>query len=423
MKRRPDDRRAAAALRGGIMLFQFLTCLLLGVKGGTYDYQALALCLALPAATFLLSSITRKFFRSDDTVMLLTLFLVGVGITTLQDIAKSPQTPREQFIYFGLGAAAMLMAMVFIRRLRSWEKWTYWAMGGSLILLASPLLIGTWQYGAKNWIEISGFSMQPSEFVKPALVFVMAVCLSGRTTQLNRMLALAFAGALCVLLLLERDLGALLLYYSVTLILYYASTSNLPMTGLGAAAGAGGAYAAYSMFPYVQRRMAAFVDPWSDPLDKGYQIIQALIAIGSGGFFGMGLGLGLPRNIPLYHSDFIFAAICEEFGCLFALCLICVYLLIAMRGVSIAASARSSFHALIVFGVSVQLALQALLIIGGNTKLIPLTGVTLPLISSGGSSLVASMASLGLLLGVSSINRQYDLEAERRLAAREEEPA
>jgi len=417
------EKRYAKSLRSAVMLFQFLCCLLLGLRDQAIDEQALFFALALPAATFLLSWILSRWFRADDTIVLLMMFLISTGVITLQDIARSPETPMVQFTYFGIGCAGLIAAVIFVRRVRAWEKWTYWMMGASLLLLASPLVIGTWKYGAKNWIEVGGFSMQPSEFVKPALIFVLAVCLCGHTTRFQRLTALAFGAALCVLLLLERDLGALLLYFAATMLVYYAATSNLLITLLGVGAGAGGAYGAYMFLPYVQRRMAAFVDPWSDPMDKGYQIIQALVAIGSGGFFGVGLGLGLPRNIPLYHSDFIFAAICEEFGCLFALCLMGVYLIIALRGLNVAVSARNSFHSLLAFGVSIQFALQALLIIGGNTKLIPLTGVTLPLISSGGSSLVATMVSLGLLLGVSSVNRQYDLEAERRRQAMEEEPA
>ena len=120
--------------------------------------------------------------------------------------------------------------------------------------------------------------------------------------------------------------------------------------------------------------------PWSDPQDSGYQIIQALIAIGSGGLFGMGLGLGYPRNIPLYHSDFIFAAICEEYGLIFALGLLGIYLVIVLRGASVAMNARSSFHALTALGVVALIGIQTLVIVGGNTRLIPLTGVTLPYI-------------------------------------------
>ena len=164
-----------------------------------------------------------------------------------------------------------------------------------------------------------------------------------------------------------------------------------------------------------------FLNPWSDPQDSGYQIIQALIAIGSGGLFGMGLGLGYPRNIPLYHSDFIFAAICEEYGLIFALGLLGIYLVIVLRGASVAMNARSSFHALTALGVVALIGIQTLVIVGGNTRLIPLTGVTLPYISAGGSSMVSMMGAAGLLLGVSSINAHDELEDYKRWASMEED--
>jgi len=217
-------------------------------------------------------------------------------------------------------------------------------------------------------------------------------------------LGLLFSAVLCCILLLERDLGALLLFFLTTMCLYFIGTSNLTVTLMGLCSGAGGAVVAYQLFDYVKERVAIWQNPWTDPQDSGYQIIQSLIAVGSGGLTGMGLGLGLPRNIPLYHSDFVFAAICEEFGCLFAVCLLIIYLLIVMRGISIAMSARSGAHALIAFGVVCMLGLQTLLIVGGNIRLIPLTGVTLPFIAAGGSSVVSCMAAMGMLLGVSSIN-------------------
>ena len=176
---------------------------------------------------------------------------------------------------------------------------------------------------------------------------------------------------------------------------------------------------AYKTMPYVQRRLQSFLDPWSDPMETGYQIVQALIAIGSGGLFGMGLGLGMPRNIPLYHSDFIFAAICEEFGLIFAVCLLIVYALIFMRALTIAMNARTSFHSLVAFGIAFMFALQALIIVGGNIRLIPLTGVTLPLVSAGGSSIVGTMASLGLLIGISALNAEAEAVDLRRMEWRE----
>ena len=170
----------------------------------------------------------------------------------------------------------------------------------------------------------------------------------------------------------------------------------------------------------MQTRVAIWQNPWSDPTGSGGQIVQALMAIGSGGLFGMGLGLGRPRNIPLYHSDFIFAAIAEEFGLIFSICLLAVYVLIIMRGLVVAMNARTSFHSLTAFGIVAMLGLQTMLIVGGNTKLIPLTGVTLPLVSSGGSSLVSTFLSFGILLGISSMNAEDEARDIDRLELREE---
>ena len=225
--------------------------------------------------------------------------------------------------------------------------------------------------------------------------------------------------SLCGVLLIQSDLGALLIYFLTTVAMFYVATSRLGLSLAGLGAGAACAVIAYKTMPYVQRRLQSFLDPWSDPMETGYQIVQALIAIGSGGLFGMGLGLGMPRNIPLYHSDFIFAAICEEFGLIFAVCLLIVYALIFMRALTIAMNARTSFHSLVAFGIAFMFALQALIIVGGNIRLIPLTGVTLPLVSAGGSSIVGTMASLGLLIGISSLNAEAEAVDLRRMEWRE----
>ena len=149
--------------------------------------------------------------------------------------------------------------------------------------------------------------------------------------------------------------------------------------------------------------------------------MRALAAIGSGGLFGMGLGLGMPRSVPLYHSDFIFTSVAEEFGLIFSLCLMAIYVLLIFRGLIVAMNARTSFHSLTAFGLVTILGLQALLIIGGNTKLLPLTGVTLPLVSYGGSSLVSTMFSMGVLLGISSLNAEDETRDIAKIALREDD--
>ncbi|MEG0144993.1 MAG: FtsW/RodA/SpoVE family cell cycle protein [Clostridia bacterium] len=400
-----------------VMTLQVSGMLLLAFKKNPIDLQALVLSAALPLCTCVSVTLYAKWWQIDRALMLLVLLLCSIGLITLEDITRSPITPRNQAYFILAGLAAMGAGIVLIRRLRRWDRYVYWAMAGALVLLVLPLVIGEWQYGAKNWVKVpgTGFSVQPSEFAKPVLILILAAGLGGQKRLLKSLPVVVYAAVLCVLLLIERDLGALLLYFLVTAILFYAGTSNGLLTLAGLGLGGGGAVVAYKLLPYVQKRVEMFQNPWSDPLEKGFQIIQALIAIGSGGLFGMGLGLGYPRNIPLYHSDFIFAAICEEFGLIFALCLLAVYLLIVLRGAAIAMNARSSFHSLTALGVVSLIALQTLVIVGGNIQLIPLTGVTLPFVSAGGSSMISMMGAAGLLLGVSAINAHDEADDYARM--------
>jgi cell division protein FtsW (lipid II flippase) len=411
-----SKRVRVTLLQSSLMLFQFSAFLILSLKTWPPDVQALTYAICLPAITYLLTRTIPKIWPIDSILLTLTLFLCSVSIVTLKDIARSPTTPYDQSMYMLVGIAAMIAAIWFIRRLRDWESWKNALMIGGAIALSLPLFIGEMRFGAKNWINLFNerLSIQPSEFVKIAFILVLAISFSQPNTFRERIVALLFSALLYGLLLVERDLGGLLQYFFLTIALYFLGTSNVPLTMAGLGAGAAGAYVAYNSFDYVKRRVETFINPWLDPRDSSYQIVQALIAIGSGGLFGMGLGLGMPRYIPLYHSDFIFAAICEEFGYLFSLCMLGVYVLIIMRGISIAMNASNGFHSLAAFGISVQIGVQTLIVVGGNTKLIPLTGVTLPFVAAGGSSLVSCLTLTGILLGISSINTQYERESLAR---------
>lgn len=414
-------RSDTVLLNYAIMLFQATALVLLAFKTNPVDWQALRFAAILPACTVLLTRLLPRIWKIDRVLLSLMLFLCSVSIVTLKDIARSPKTPLDQAVFMAVGLAGMLLGILFMRVVRNFRSWTPLIMIASALLLFSPIVFGKWMGGAKNWIPLGdSYSVQPSEFVKIALVLALAASFTRHEEKRWTYLAVVFAAGLCALLLYERDLGALLLYFLTTIILYALATSNLAVAGLGLGAGAAGAYAAYHLFDYVKKRVTMWQDPWSDPLDGGYQIIQALIAIGSGGLLGMGLGLGLPRNIPLYASDFVFAAICEEFGAVFTVCLLIVYVLILLRGISVAMNARDSLHALTAFGVVTMLALQTLLIVAGNIRLVPLTGVTLPFIAAGGSSIVSCMTSMGLLLGISSINADQDAQDAARAQWREE---
>ena len=409
-------------LLSAVMLFQALAMLLIAFQKEAVNPQALALAIALPLVTWLVTTLMGRVWPVDRAILIMVLFLCSVGIITLSDIAKSDITPRTQALYALVGLAAMFVGAAFIRRFRHWKKFTPALMALCLLALLAPWApgIGGWYQGARNWVHLGPLSAQPSEFVKPLMILCLASGFSNRPRFARCVPTIAFAAACCGILLTERDLGAVLLYFLTTVFMYYVATANAFITLSGLGMGAAAAVIAYQALPYVQDRVAIWQNPWIDPEKTGYQLIQALIAIGSGGTFGMGLGLGRPRNIPLYHSDFIFAAISEEFGLIFAIGLLAVYVMIIMRGLIVAYNARTSYHSLASFGLVVMLGLQTMLIVGGNTKLLPLSGVTLPLVCYGGSSLLSTFFSMGLLLGMSSMNAEDEARDIEQLELQEE---
>lgn len=408
-------------LLSAVMMFQVLAMGLIAFQSGTVHPQALLLAAALPLVTGLTTVLMGRLWPVDRAILILALFLCSLGIITLSDIARSDVTPRTQAIYALAGIFAMFVGAAFVRRWRQWKRFTPALMVLCLMALLSPYLpvVGIVKNGARNWVGFRRLSVQPSEFMKPVMILCLAGGFANRPRFMQCVPTLAFAAACCGILLMQRDLGAVLLYFLTTVLMYYAATSNAFITLSGLGMGAGAAVLAYRYIPLVQTRVALWKNPWTDPTDKGLQLVQSLIAIGSGGLFGMGLGLGRPRSIPLYYSDFIFAAITEEFGLVFAIGVLTVYVLIILRGLIVAFNARTSYHSLAAFGLVVILGLQTMLIVGGNTKLIPLTGVTLPLVCYGGSSLVSTFFSMGLLLGMSSMNAEDEAKDIERLEMRE----
>ena len=418
--RRNLMRSNTRLLLTSVVVFQLLAFLLLTVKPGNESMQTLILAAAVPLSTLLITNLMGKIWPVDRAILILVELLCSIGLITLSAICKSEETSRTQAIYAGVGVIAMFIGAGLIRGLSHWKKAAPLLMIVCVLALLSPWVVGEWYQGARNWVHLGPLSGQPSEFMKPVLIVILAAGFANRPRFARCLPTIAFAAVCCAILLTERDLGALLLYFLTTVLMYYVASSNAALSLAGLGMGAGAAVIAYQAFPYVQDRVTIWRNPWSDPLDDGYQIVRGLIAIGSGGLFGMGLGLGMPRNVPLYHSDFIFTSIAEEFGLIFSICLMAVYVLIIMRGMIVAMNARTSFHSLTAFGLVIIMGLQALLIIGGNTKLLPLTGVTLPLVSYGGSSLVSSFFSMGVLLGISSMNAEDEARDIEKIALREE---
>ena len=407
-KRARDPGRLLVSV---VMLFFFSAFLLIAVKDNPLRWEGFLLAAAVPCMLWIGTMVLPRLFPADKLLLTLTNFLCALGVLILYstDHARGIQ----QAVYYGVGIPCMLVCILLVRWIKDRWKWPVRLMFPvSLALLVLPLIIGRETNGARNWFYVGSLSVQPSEIVKLSLLLILAYYMSRR-----KMLPwLVFSVGGLGLLMLQKDLGTALMYYAVTLFLFYASTSNLPLTLAGLAGGAGAAVAGYKMFAHVKVRVAIWLNPWSDYEGTGFQIVQSLMAIASGGPFGVGLGLGNPKVIPVYYTDMIFAVICEQFGIIFGLCVLLIYVALVWRGFTIAMQARYRFHALLAMGCTVLLGVQTFVIIGGVIKLIPLTGVTMPFVSYGGTSLVSSLCLMGLLQGVASLNED-DLKEDARLAA------
>ncbi len=377
-----------------VMLFYFMAFAMLFLKDG--DIRSALLAVLVPVLIVIGVNGIPRLFPADRLLLSLTNFLCALGVLVLYRL--SPERGLSQALNYLVGVAGMIFCTVFVRYGRAWRFYCALMILGGIGFLALPLLFGSEINGAKNWVSFGPVAFQPSEMVKLALLCVIAFLLSRR----KLVLAGAFAAICLGMLMLQKDLGTALLYYGVTLILMYLSTSSVPLAAIGLAGGAGAAVYGYHAFAHVRRRVAIWLDPWADPSGAGYQIVQGLIAMVNGGAWGVGLGLGNAQVIPAYYNDFIFSVILHEFGCVFGLIVLGMYLAIVLRGFAIAGRSRGVFDALLATGCACLIGLQTFVIVAGNIKLIPLTGVTLPFISYGGTSMVSSLCVIGLLQGVAA---------------------
>ena len=421
-ERRARDKAAAARRRrpdwmlvSAMMLFFFSAFLLISLHGEIRE-DGFVLAAVVPLMLYIATMWMPRFFPADKLLLAISNFLCALGVLVLYVTDRGAGTSRgvQQAMYYGVGILAMLVCILVVRYIKNWNFLIKLVMLGAAAMMVLPLAIGTEQNGATNWIVIGGTSLQPSEVVKIALLLILGWYMSQ-----HRFWPWFIFAAFCLLtLMLQKDLGTALIYYATTLFLFWGTTGNLPLTGLGVLGGCGAAVVGYQMFAHVKKRVAIWRNPWLYYETSGYQMVQALMAIASGGLFGVGLGLGSPRVIPVYFSDAIFAVICEQFGVIFGVLVLVMYVILILRGASIANGARHSFHAIIAMGATVMLGVQTFVIIGGVMKLIPLTGVTMPFVSYGGTSLVSCMGLIGLIQGVASVNQDdlaYDYEISRSM--------
>lgn len=357
----------------------------------------------------------RFFYRHVSRILVNNVcMLLCTGFIILTRL--NPERAMRQFVIVAASAVVTWIIPFIIDRVWQLAKipWIYGGLG--LVLLLVVCLVGNTSYGAQLSLTVGGISVQPSEFVKISYVFFVATMFYRSTEFKSVAVTTAVAAAHVLILVLSRDLGSALIYFVSYLMMLFVATSNWLYLGMGAAGGSAAAVAAYHLFSHVQRRVQAWKDPWSDVADTGYQVAQALFAVGTGGWFGMGLYRGMPEKIPVVDKDFVFAAISEELGGIYALCILFICLGCFLQFMLIAMKMQAMFYKLIAFGLGTVYITQVFLTIGGVTKFIPSTGVTLPFVSYGGSSVLATFILFNIIQGLYILKRGEEEEDEEEQA-------
>jgi cell division protein FtsW (lipid II flippase) len=385
----------------------------------------------LMVGMFLVAHLIMRFFRpdADPIVLPLAAVLCYLGITLL--FRLNEHMARLQVIWLGVGLVVMLIVVAALKDYRVLARYRYTLAVVALALLLSTMVLGKEVNGARLWIVMGPLRFQPSELAKILLAVFFAAYLAdkkelitsaGRTIaginlpRLRDLGPLLTMWALSLLLLIfQRDLGSSLLFFGIFLAMLYVATGRASFVLVGVLLFILGATITFFAFSHVQER----VDTWLDPLnpetieDESYQIAQSLFAFAEGGLSGTGLGRGYPDIIPFVETDFIYAATGEELGLFGAAALILFYLMLMVRGLYIALRCEDDFGKLLAVGLTAIIALQSFIIMGGDTRLVPLTGITLPFVSYGGSSLASNFLLVGMLLCISARRREFPGGTER----------
>jgi peptidoglycan glycosyltransferase len=360
----------------------------------------------------------RRLAPNATPVLLpLTALLNGIGFITISRL--DPELARIQAGWTAAGVAALVVTLLVVHRVRTLERYRYTFLFGGVLALLLPLLPGFGKTinGARLWVEVGPINFQPGEAAKVLLVIFFAAylvdkreLLSSGSRRLGRMFLpgakhlgpLLLAWAVSILIMVQqKDLGSSLLFFAIFAAMLYVATERAAYVVGALALFVVGAGIAYNLFSHVQDRVDTWLDPFAVYEDKGFQPVQSMFAFGTGGFDGTGLGLGNPDKIPNASTDFVFSAIGEELGLLGTVAVLSAILLLVGTGYRIAVQSERPFPKLFAAGLTTIIGVQSFVIIAGVTSVIPLTGVTLPFISYGGSSLIANFVIVGLLLRMS----------------------
>jgi cell division protein FtsW (lipid II flippase) len=354
---------------------------------------------------------------ADATLLPLAVLLHGIGYVMISRLDDKFAAQQSLWSLVAIGAFVTTLLVVQRASDLARYKWTLFVIGAVLLLMPMVPGLGRNINGARIWVGVGGLGFQPGEFAKLALAIFLAGYLSERREliaastwkigplrlpELQHIAPILIAWGFAVIVMVgERDLGSSLMFFALFVVMMWVATERASYLVIGFIMFGAAAVAAWKMFGHVQTRVSIWLDPWSDEYGKGWQIVQSLYGIGDGGVTGRGLGRGNPDKIPYAESDFIFAAIGEELGLIGAATVLMAFMLVIGAGLRIALRTDRTFEKLLATGLTTIVGVQAFIIIGGVIKVVPLTGITLPFVSYGGSSLLANYVLLALLIRLS----------------------
>lgn len=396
------------SIQGLLLFFQILGLFLIMARDfANFDRTKLIFMIALISFVYISGKLVQKFTRGDYYIMLIANMLFSIGI--LEIYRLNDKLAFRQIIWFCIGIIAFWLIYLVLKYVKVWSKMYYFYAAISYLLFIATFLFGKRINGAKNWIRLgSNFAFQPSELIKIAFVFLIASYYKNRDKfekDIFKKYSLHFFFYTFLgFLFLQKDLGTVLVFSGVFMFAQYMYEPHRKYMFINLLVLSCGAVLGYILFTHVKVRVKIWLDPFKYADGMGYQIIQGFYAIASGGFFGKGLGLGRPDYIPFAESDYIFASICEEMGILMGMGVVMLFLILTYRGIKTSMEQHNRLYKYVAFCLSLIFAFQSLIMFGGILKLIPLTGITIPFVSYGGSSILSSFIALGILQYASEEN-------------------
>ncbi len=416
-RKKDEDSKQYLFLRQDMLIFfiHFAAYLIIFLEIGEFDvllfYGAQVVYLLAVLILFRnLYPMASRLLINNMCMLLVIGFIMNARLNYTQCV--------RQFVIVVASTVIALLIPVIIRKIRFITRMYYaYALLG-IGMLALVAVAANVTYGAKISIDIGGFSFQPSEFVKIVFVFAIAGLLAHARDFRRIVIATVLAAIHVLILVVSTDLGGALIFFITYLVMLFIATRNPFYSLAGVLAGGAGAVGSYFMFSHIRTRVKVWLDPFADYQLTGYQVAQGLFSVAAGGWFGVGLFQGTPEAIPLAEQDMMFAAICEELGSFFGICLLLVCMSCFIMIVNIGMQLTNPYYRLVAVGLGTLYAVQVILTVGGSTKLIPLTGVTLPLVSYGGSSILSTLIMFAIVQGLYML--RSDEEVDRR--SRENDP-